>query len=239
MKTLSQLICKNITKVFTLNNQLTTILSDINYQFFSDTNYAIMGSSGAGKSTFMHLLAGFDLPTTGTITCNNNNLANTSPEQRAQLLGFLTQTPVLIAECSVIENCCLPLIIAGASWQKAHKQAAALLEYIGLLYTADWQIGQLSGGQKQRIALIRTLLTKPKFLLADELTGNLDKVTSQELIAFLLQYCKEHTIGLIISTHDPEVAAQMDLALLLKDGKLMQQTQGAFHEQKYLTQKNM
>lgn len=233
------LLCSNITKLFTLYNQSITVLSGSNYQFFSDTNYAIMGHSGAGKSTLMHLLAGFDSPTTGTITSNNHNLVHYPPEQRAKFLGFLTQTPVLIAECSVIENCCLPLIIAGASWQEAHKKAIDLLEQIGLLYTADWHVGQLSGGQKQRIALVRTLISEPTFLLADELTGNLDQNTSQELINFLLRYCKQYSIGLIISTHDPEIAAKMDVVLLLKEGKLIQQTQGAIHEQKYITQKNM
>lgn len=122
MNYISQLTCSKITRTFILDNQSITVLTNINYQFYSDTNYAIMGNSGAGKSTFMHLLAGFDTPTIGTITCNNNLLKNISPEQRAQLLGFLTQTPVLIAECSVIENCCLPLIIAGISWQEAKKK---------------------------------------------------------------------------------------------------------------------
>lgn len=235
----NKLICKNLTKHFILNNQPTCILSAINYQFFSDTNYAIMGNSGSGKSTLMHLLAGFDTPTTGTLFYNQTPFDTLSIEKRTELLGFLIQNPTLIAECTVLENCCLPLIIKGESWDNAQKKALHFLSLLNLSFTANWEIGQLSGGQKQRIALIRTLLIKPQFLLADELTGNLDQETGQAIITFLINYSKQNNIGLILSTHDPEVAAKMDVVLLLKDGKLMQQTQGAFHEQKHTTQKNI
>jgi lipoprotein-releasing system ATP-binding protein len=223
MENTFDLTANNLYKNFSDKRNVIGVLQGITYSFCQNKSYAIMGASGTGKSTLMHLLAGLDRPSEGTVTLDTENIAIYSAKQRAQQLAFVVQSPTLIKELSVLENVMLAGILAGQSFKKSEQEAKTLLERISLALFADYKPGQLSGGQKQRIALARALMYKPKFLLADELTGNLDYQTSLDIMNFVLKLKKEWGIGLIISSHNHEIAAMMDVQLILKDSILIEQ----------------
>jgi lipoprotein-releasing system ATP-binding protein len=222
MKQSFDITINNLYKQFTHKNSV-TVLKGITYLFCQEKSYAIMGASGTGKSTLMHLLAGLDSPTEGTVTLGFEAIAKYSAQERAQQLAFVVQSPTLIKELSVVENIALAGVLASQSWDKSLKEAYSLLSKVGLPGLSQYKVGQLSGGQKQRVALARALMNKPKFLLTDELTGNLDHQTSLAIMNFVLDLKKEWGFGLIISTHNYEIAALMDKQLVLKDGFLIEQ----------------
>lgn len=222
MKQSFDLTINNLYKKFTQKNSV-AVLKGITYLFCQEKSYAIMGASGTGKSTLMHLLAGLDSPTEGTVVLGADLIAQYSTQERAQQLAFVVQSPTLIKELSVIENIGLAGVLAGQSWDKSLQEAYSLLSKVGLPDLSQYKVGQLSGGQKQRVALARALMNKPKFLLTDELTGNLDHQTSLAIMNFVLGLKKEWGFGLIISTHNYEIAALMDKQLVLKDGFLIEQ----------------
>ena len=166
-----------------------------------------MGASGSGKSTFMHLLAGLDSPTSGTITCLDTS-------------SFVTQSPFFIKELTVFENIALAGQIKKIPKKELCKKIDYLLDAVGLLETKKWQVGALSGGQQQRIALVRALVTEPTFLLADELTGNLDTTTGKIIMDLLLDFQKKYNMGLILSTHNEKIAERMQVVLEIEKGLL-------------------
>lgn len=210
-----------LVKQFSYAGEQREILKGITQQFVQGMSYALMGASGTGKSTFMHLLAGLDQSTHGMVSYNGSSLTQLSAQQRARAVGFVFQTPVLIVELSVLENVVLAGLLGGKSQRESDLLARELLEAVGLGYAGTWQAGQLSGGQKQRVALARALMNRPAFLLADELTGNLDHETGALLIKLLFELKRSWNMGLIVSSHNPEIAAMMDLVFILKDGNLV------------------
>ncbi len=197
------------------------VLKNVSVLFEKGKTYALTGQSGSGKSTLMHILAGFDTCTEGSVLYNRVSLTAFSSLQRAQKIGFVVQSPLLIAELSVYENVILPAKIQGLSEQEYKKRAEEYLEAVDLLHTKQWHVGQLSGGQKQRVALVRALITQPDFLLADELTGNLDSQTSAQLIDLLIGLQKKWHMGLIISSHCPAIVQSMEVVFAIKDGILV------------------
>lgn len=221
MKSFFNLIAQNITKEFRHNQHHTVVLKDITQIFKPEKSYAIMGPSGAGKSTFMHLLAGLDTPTSGAVLYGDSQLMDFAPYDRAQTVGLVLQNPCLIAELTVLENIALAGMVIGKTEKESAASAKELLQAVELEHAWNWHIGQLSGGQRQRIALARALLNKPAFLLADEVTGSLDTQTSIKLIQLLLRLQQEWKMGLILSTHNREVADMMELVFLLKDGNVV------------------
>ncbi len=221
MKSFFNLIAQNITKEFRHNQHHTVVLKDITQIFKPEKSYAIMGPSGAGKSTFMHLLAGLDTPTSGSVLYGDSQLIDFAPYNRAQTVGLVLQNPCLIAELTVLENIALAGMVIGKTEKESAASAKELLQAVELEHAWNWHIGQLSGGQRQRIALARALLNKPAFLLADEVTGSLDAQTSIKLIQLLLRLQQEWKMGLILSTHNREVADMMELVFLLKDGNVV------------------
>ncbi|HEV2917322.1 MAG TPA: ABC transporter ATP-binding protein [Candidatus Babeliales bacterium] len=215
---------KNVSKTFNHHQVQHTILNNITIQFHQGSTYAITGVSGSGKSTFMHLLAGLDTPTSGTIIYQHNSLTSMSAQQRSLFLnksiGLLFQNPYLIRELSVIENVMVPALIAKTSYQTAYNNAYALLKQVGLESKENLVPSILSGGEQQRVALARALCNKPAFLLADEPTGSLDEHTARTIID-LLVYCQQTWhMGLIVSTHDIQVARAMHYIYMLHDGIL-------------------
>lgn len=198
-----------------------TVLHTVSAVFEKGKTYALTGQSGSGKSTLMHILAGFDTCSEGVVLYNGTPLQNFSALDRSQKIGFVVQSPLLISELNVYENVVLPAKIQGLAEQEYKKRAHLFLEAVGLLHTQSWHIGQLSGGQKQRVALVRALITQPDFLLADELTGNLDNHTSIQLIDLLIDLQKKWNMGLIVSSHCPEIIKYMEVVFTLKDGILI------------------
>lgn len=219
------LAAQKISKIFTQGNQEITVLKDITCTFEQNKSYAITGISGSGKSTFIHILAGLDISTTGAVVFNNSVLKSFSIAQREQFLnksvGLVFQSPHLLKELSVIENIIIPGLINGRSRSDCEKKAIELLTKIELFDKKDSKIGELSGGQQQRVAIARALFNEPAFLIADEPTGNLDLAAGINIIDLLLACQKKWGMGIIISSHDEYVAQKMDTVYELSDGQLI------------------
>jgi ABC-type lipoprotein export system ATPase subunit len=215
-----------ITKTFKQGNLYVPVLKGIETAFHQGTLYAITGASGAGKSTFLHCVAGLETPTTGSVCFNGKDLHSMAHKEKEQFfnkdLGLIFQLPYLINELTVVENVMLKGTIQGMNVQECRTKATLLLEQLGLKEKASCFPQTLSGGQQQRVAIARALLNQPTFLLADEPTGNLDEQTGRILIDLLISYQQRYGMGLIISSHDPYVVQKMDLILSLKDGFLVQ-----------------
>lgn len=225
MEAKSTILCaQNLKKSFAQGQGTLHVINDITVRFVQGQSYAITGVSGSGKSTFMHLLAGLDSPTSGTISYNNTDLATLDQAARMNFLnkqiGLVFQEPYLIRELSVLENCMIKGLIADESSKLEIERAMALLTTAGLADKTYCKPASLSGGQQQRVALIRAIFNKPAFLLADEPTGSLDEDTGQEIINLLLQCQKEWNMGLIISSHDPNVFNRMEHIYHLHNGQL-------------------
>lgn len=208
------LLLDKVTKMYQQGSTMITVLDECSARFQQGHTYAITGVSGSGKSTLIHLLAGLDMPTHGSIYYNKHDLLLLKENERARwlnvTLGLVFQSSYLLKELTVIENCMLPGLIGGQTKEQCYARAHALLSRVGLCDKTDQKPSALSGGQQQRVALARALFNEPTFLLADEPTGNLDIDTGKRIIDLLLTCQQEYQMGLIISTHDEYVAKGMD-----------------------------
>jgi putative ABC transport system ATP-binding protein len=186
---------------------------------------AIMGASGSGKSTMLHLLGGLDLPTSGTIVIDGVGLVELNEEQRTltrrEKTGFVFQFFNLVPLLTVRENVALPFLIAGDALDAHRPRVDALLELVGLAARGDNQPDQLSAGEQQRVALARALATEPAIILADEPTGNLDYTTGAEILQLLWDSCERLGQTIILVTHDARAAAYADRVLVLRDGAVL------------------
>jgi ABC-type branched-subunit amino acid transport system ATPase component len=211
----------DVSKVFGNKSSEKSVVDRVTVTFEEGKTYALTGVSGSGKSTLMHIIAGLDVPTTGTVFLHNKDLSLYSSHDRARLVALVTQTPFLIKELTVLENIALAGLVIGIP--KVEVQAGALfyLAAVGLFDAQGWNVGALSGGQRQRVCIARALMVKPKFLCADEPTGALDEKTGSAIIQLLLDHQKNEGMGLIISSHNPAVVEQMEVVFALKDGILV------------------
>ena len=185
---------------------------------------AIMGASGSGKSTLMNIIGCLDMPDGGLFEINGHNVMKMSPDKLALLrnkeLGFIFQGFNLLPRTSALENVETPLIYAGISKKERKKRALELLEIVGLGDRTKHLPNQLSGGQQQRIAIARALVNKPALLLADEPTGNLDTITSAEIMSLLVKLNQTEELTVVLITHEAEVANKAQRQLIMRDGKL-------------------
>ncbi len=199
------------------------ILNDISYTFDQEKSYAIKGISGSGKSTLMSIIAGFTKPSSGTVSFNNRDLNSMNKTEYEyyiqQSVGIIFQQAYLIPELTVLENVLLKAIITNEQ-DSYTSRAIQLLHRVGLAHKADERPIVLSGGEQQRVAIVRALLNRPQFLLADEPTSHLDPHTGQTIIDLLLEFHAQENVGLIISTHDDALARKMDRCISLKSGSL-------------------
>ncbi len=209
-----------VTKQFFVQDTLLTILHECTYDFQQGISYAIMGASGSGKSTLLHSMAGLDLPTSGSVEIGNCSINALSPIQRASTVSLVTQTPYFIGCLTALENVCIAGIMLGMDYASSEKRARSLMDRFGIGQCGVDEIGALSGGQRQRLSLARALMNVPKFLLADELTGNLDSACALDNIAYLKTIQKEEGVGIILVTHSFEIAQQMDTIIVIENGKL-------------------
>lgn len=197
------------------------IFESLTIDFKKGNSYALMGESGSGKSTLMHLLAGLDVPTAGKVFLEKRPLDTLTSQERVKHIGFVTQSPLLVNELTVIENILLAAQIIGMTSSNVEKKAQEYLSFLGLEEIGLWYVGALSGGQRQRVALVRALITEPDFLLADEPTGNLDDQNSEQLMQIIMMCQKKWNMGLIVSTHCKEIAQKMEVVFTLKNGILV------------------
>lgn len=215
---------QNLSKWYIQNKVKSWILHNISILFEPNCLYAITGASGSGKSTFIHILAGLEAPSAGTLIFNKAVINKFNDTQKGNFLntsiGLVFQNPYLIKELSVIENVMLKGLIAGYNYQECFKKAQVLLEQMGLAQKINTMPAQLSGGQQQRVALARALLNKPSFLIADEPTGSLDINNGLLIINLILAQQKETGMGVILSSHDKYVTERMHVIYELKGGTL-------------------
>ena len=185
---------------------------------------AIIGSSGSGKTTLLQIMGGLDEPTSGAIEINGQSIRNlteaTKSALRNQYIGFIYQFHHLLPEFTAQENVAMPLLIRRENRAIAMQQSAALLERVGLGERLEHKPGELSGGERQRAAVARALITRPKLVLADEPTGNLDAGNGHHVLQLMLELNQELQTSLVVVTHDHSIAAQMDRILVLEEGKL-------------------
>lgn len=214
----------DLVKEYKQGNQPLRVLNNINLQIQNGEFMAIMGPSGSGKSTLLNMLGALDLPTSGKVlidgvdisTLNDNGLA----DLRNKDIGFIFQQFNLIQRLDALGNVELPLSISGVPQKKREERAKKLLEMVGLGDRLDHRPNQLSGGEQQRVAIARALANDPPLFLCDELTGNLDSKTGQEIMTLLRQLNLEESKTFVLITHDPNVAQATDRLLMIRDGEL-------------------
>lgn len=204
------------------DNKEIVVLNGLNLVVDRPKSIAILGKSGSGKSTFLSLVAGLDKPNSGQIKIDGKDIIPMSEEElsryRAQKVGIIFQQFHLMSTLTALENVMLPLEILGES--NIEQAAQKILDEVGLSHRANHFPAQLSGGEAQRVAIARALVTKPKILLADEPSGNLDDETGQKVMQLLFNLVSQSETTLILVTHDKELAQKCDKIFTLKDHKL-------------------
>ena len=209
-------------KSFQQGNHKVKVLEGLDLEVNKGEKVAILGPSGCGKSTLLSLLAGLDNPGSGTVEIDGIDIAKINEDQlsqtRSEKLGIVFQQYHLMRNLTAVENVGLPLEILGTA-DFADRARTALKE-VGLDHRATHFPSEMSGGECQRVAIARALVTRPSLILADEPSGNLDQKTGDEVMDILFNLCREHTISLVLVTHNRELADRCDRSLLLKEGAL-------------------
>lgn len=216
---------QNIKKSYGKNETKFDALKGVDLKVEKGESVAIIGKSGSGKSTFMHILALLDQPTSGDIYLNGKNVTSIRKKvlnkTRNEEFGFVFQQFFMNAKDTVLNNVLLPLKIGGISGSKRKKMALDALKAVGLEDKVQNKANNLSGGQKQRVCIARALVNNPQIIFADEPTGNLDSATRKKIEELLFDLNKNKGITLIIVTHDPDLAARCDRQVHVRDGLIV------------------
>ena len=220
----SVITVRNLYRIYEVGTQKVPAIQDVDLDVLRGEYVAIMGSSGSGKSTLMNMIGCLDTPTSGTYSLNGTEVSTLTDDQLAAIrnreIGFVFQTFNLLARSTAAQNVELPLVYAGISSQETARRVRDALEAVGLTDRATHKPNELSGGQCQRVAIARALANHPSLILADEPTGNLDSVTSEEIMRIMGGLNdRGHTV--IIVTHEPDIASMCKRVIRLNDGRIV------------------
>lgn len=215
---------EHLRQVFAIGRERLEVIRDINLEVHHGERVAIVGASGQGKSTLMHLMGGLERPSGGVVRILGQEVYKLSESARSRLrnqsAGFVYQLHRLLPEFTALENVLLPLLIRRVPRHSVEPWGKEILTRVGLGERLDHKPGMLSGGERQRVALARALVTRPALLLADEPTGNLDSESAESVHELMLDLNRELGTALVIVTHEPALAAHMGRVLRLQDGIL-------------------
>jgi lipoprotein-releasing system ATP-binding protein len=216
---------QNLSKTYGTNHKRVEALKDISFSVSKGEFLTIVGASGAGKSTLLHVLGALDHPTTGKVFYSGEDLFSLSDTQlalfRNQKIGFIFQFHYLLPEFTALENTMMPALIRGQRKDEAREAAEKLLTSVGLKDRLTHKQGELSGGEQQRVAVARALLLKPKIILADEPTGNLDSKTGEAIFELLLSLNQQSNITILIVTHNEAIASKAPRRITMHDGRVV------------------
>lgn len=216
----------DLNKQYGEGDHIIQVLSHLSLAIRSTERIAIVGESGVGKSTLLHILGMLDQPNTGQVLLDGQDLFAFPEAERAALrnreIGFIFQFHHLLPDFTALENVTMPGLIAGLSWAEARQRASTMLERVGLADRVTHRPGELSGGEQQRVAVARALVLKPRLVLADEPTGNLDPATGETVLRLLLDLNQQLGVTMAVVTHNEKLAAAMDRTLRLSNGQLME-----------------
>jgi ABC-type lipoprotein export system ATPase subunit len=223
-------ICDNLIKIYKVDDLEVVALQGLDLEVARGEMIAIVGASGSGKSTLLNILGGLDTPSAGRAIVAGHDLTHLSEQQRTRyrslIVGHVWQQSGrnLLADLTIADNVDLPQILKGVGTSRYRRRTRELLEIIGLADMAKKKPAQLSGGEQQRVALAVALANEPSLLLADEPTGELDSVTTQEIIAFMRRLNKELGVTILVVTHDVAIASVVDRTLAIRDGRTSTET---------------
>jgi lipoprotein-releasing system ATP-binding protein len=219
------LMLKDVTRRFGSGSETLEIFRNVTGQIMPGEVVALVGPSGSGKSSLLHICGLLEAPTSGTIVIAGRDCAKLDDSERTRIrreeLGFVYQFHHLLPEFSALENLVVPQLIGGKRRRESEALAARLLGMVGLAQRASHRPARLSGGEQQRVAIARALANQPRLILADEPTGNLDPKTADMVFGVLVELCRARGVSALIATHNLQMAVKMDRTWLLHEGKLI------------------
>lgn len=216
---------KNVRKIYRIGDEKVVALDGIDLEIEKGEICCLHGTSGSGKSTMLNLLAGLEKPSSGSIVINGVHIEKLSERKlvrfRQRHIGFVFQSYNLMPAYTALENVCLPLTFRGVSQKKREKKALEIMKAVGLENRLKHKPSQMSGGQQQRVGIARAFVGEPEIVFADEPTGNLDSVTTKEVMNLMVSIAKKFNQTLIIVTHDNEIASYASRIIHIHDGKIV------------------
>jgi lipoprotein-releasing system ATP-binding protein len=219
------LILRDVSRVYGMGAETLQIFRGISNQIMPGEIVALVGPSGSGKSSLLHICGLLEAPSAGSIVINGRDCSNLTDEERTRIrreeLGFVYQFHHLLPEFSALENVVMPQLIGGGNTREAEGLAMRLLSMVGLQQRSTHRPAKLSGGEQQRVAIARALANQPRLILADEPTGNLDPRTAEMVFNVMVDLCRARGVSALIATHNLQMAVKMDRTWLLHDGKMI------------------
>lgn len=217
----------NVKKIYKMGEVEVPALNGVSLKVRAGEFMSIMGASGSGKTTLLNLMGALDRPTEGKVLIKGIDISKLSDDELAELrnreIGFVFQFFNLIPRMTALKNVELPMLFAGVPPEQRRKRAEELLEKVGLVKRFDHRPTELSGGEQQRIAIARALVNNPSVVLCDEITGNLDTKTGDEILRLLRRLNKEQGTSFVLVTHDPAVAKATDRIVYMRDGRIVKE----------------